>query len=218
LGPSAHDVFCNACQPAGIEITHGDIMARAKANLVQQRQNPLRDLYRRSPAEAWIRDGARTINGCGGDPFHGSVVPNNSLDAPLRFGIHRAVGGDHDYPNLGDLLSAALAACFDSTLRMIADHLGVRLKSLEVEVDAECDVRGCLLVERTVPVGFQNMVCRVRLVSENQIESEQLQMLLAATEQSCVVFQTLRNGVAVKAQIENFDRARALPAESATSP
>ncbi len=193
-------------------------MARAKANLVQQRQNPLRDLYRRVPAEAWISDGARTINGCGSDPFHGAVSPNNSSEAPLRFGIHRAVGGDHDYPNPGDLLSAALAACFDATLRMLADHLGIRLKSVEVEVDAECDVRGCLLVERTVPVGFQNMLCRVRLEPENRIESEQLQMLLAATEQSCVVFQTLRNGVAVKAQIENIDSAQAVPSESAVSP
>ena len=51
-------------------------------------------------------------------------------------------------------------ACFDSTLRMIDEHLGLRLESLEVKVDAECDVRGCLLVERTVPVGFQRMRCR----------------------------------------------------------
>jgi uncharacterized OsmC-like protein len=192
-------------------------MAKAKANLVQQRQNPLRDLYRRVPAEAWISDGARTINGCGDDPFHGAVVPNNSPEAPLRFGIHRAVGGDHDFPNPGDLLSAALAACFDSTLRMIAEHLGIRLKSVEVEVDAEVDVRGCLLVERSVPVGFQNMLCRVRLEPEDRLQSEQLQMLLAATEQSCVVFQTLRNGVAVRAQIENVDRVGAIPSETAVS-
>lgn len=105
----------------------------------------------------------QTINGCGGDAFHGAVIPDNSGGAPLCFGIHRAVGGDHDYPNPGDLLSAALAACFDSTLRMVADHLGVRLQFVEVKVEVECDVRGCLMVERSVPVGFQRMRCNVRL-------------------------------------------------------
>jgi uncharacterized OsmC-like protein len=129
-------------------------------------------------------------------------VPANSADAPLQFGIHRAVGGFHDYPNPGDLLSAALASCFDSTLRMIAEHLGVRLESLEVKVDAECDVRGCLMVERTVPVGFQRMLCNVRLQPKDDIGEETLKMLLAAAEHSCVVMQTLRNGVAVQTQVE----------------
>lgn len=178
-------------------------MATAKANLVQQRQNPLRERYRRVPTEAWIRDGAQTINGCGGDPFHGAVIPANNAGAALCFGIHRAVGGDHDYPNPGDLLSAALAACFDSTLRILADHLGVRLQSLEVKVESECDVRGCLLVERSVPVGFQKMRCSVRLQPEGRVEPERLQMLLGAAECSCVVLQTLRNGVTVTAQIDD---------------
>jgi len=180
-------------------------MVTATPKLVQQRQNPLRGRYRRVPAEAWIRDGAQTINACDGDPFHGAVIPANSDGAPLRFGIHRAVGGDHDYPNPGDLLSAALAACFDATLRMLADHLGVRLRSLEVKVEAECDVRGCLLVERSVPVGFQKMRCSVRLQPEGEIDAEQLQELVDAAEGCCVVLQTLRNGVDVSAQIDGAD-------------
>lgn len=173
-------------------------MAKPNSSAVQRRQGPLRDRYRRLPDEAWITDGAQTVNGCGADPFHGAVAPANSSGAPLRFGIHRAVGGDHDYPNPGDLLSAALAACLDSTMRMLADHLGIRLASLEVEVKAECDVRGCLLVARAVPVGFQRMHCRVRLQPEGEVDAEQLQMLVAAAENSCVVLQTLRNGVAVE--------------------
>ena len=177
-------------------------MGTKRASLVQQRQSPLRDRYRSVPAEAWITDSAQTVNACGGDPFHGTVVPANGGDASLRFGIHRAVGGFHDYPNPGDLLSAALAACFDSTLRILADHLGIRLESLEVKVDGECDVRGCLLVERDVPLGFQRMRCRVWLQPEDEIDQEALNMLVAATENSCVVLQTLRNGVTVQTEIE----------------
>jgi uncharacterized OsmC-like protein len=187
-------------------------MGTRRASLVQRRQDPLRVRYRSEPAEAWISDGAQTISACGGDPFHGVVVPANSADAPLQFGIHRAVGGFHDYPNPGDLLSAALAACFDSTLRMIADHLGIRLESLEVKVDAECDVRGCLLVERTVPVGFQRMRCGVRLQTKDNIGEETIRMLLAAAEHSCVVMQTLRNGVAVQTQVETSHAAAPIAA------
>ena len=184
-------------------------MSARRASLVQRRQDPLRVRYHSAPAEAWISDGAQTISACGGDPFHGVVVPDNGADAPFQFGIHRAVGGFHDYPNPGDLLSAALAACFDSTLRMIAEHLGIRLESLEVKVDAECDVRGCLLVERAVPVGFQRMRCGVRLQTKDCIDEETIKRLIAAVEHSCVVMQTLRNGVTVHTHVETNHPAAA---------
>src|SRR5437899_9336945 len=64
-------------------------------------------------------------------------------------------------------------------------------------------VRGCLLVERSVPAGFQKIHCSVRLQPEGEVEPERLQMLLGATEASCVVLQTLRNGVTLTAQIDN---------------
>ena len=182
-------------------------MSARRVSLVQQRQHPLREHYRSVPADAWISDGAQTVSACGGDPFHGVVVPANGTDAPVQFGIHRAVGGFHDNPNPGDLLCAAVAACFDSTLRMIADHRGIRLESLEVKVTAECDVRGCLLLEGAVPVGFQRMRCDVRLQTKDHVDEGTIKMLLAAAEHSCVVMQTLRSGVAVQTQVEAGDAA-----------
>ncbi len=180
-------------------------MGANRISLVQQRQNPLRERYEVVPVEARIFDGARTLNACTGDPFHGSVVPANAGGEPIGFGIHRAVGGDHDLPNPGDLLCAALAACLDSTLRMIADHLAIELESLQVKVTAECDVRGCLLVERGVPVGFQRMRCSVNLRPRGEVKAEKLQMLLTAAENSCVVLQTLRGGVVVQTEFEAAD-------------
>jgi uncharacterized OsmC-like protein len=185
-------------------------MSTNRTSLVQQRQNPLREHYEEVPADARIFDSAQTLNACGGDPFHGRVVPANAGGVPIRFGIHRAVGGDHDLPNPGDLLCAALAACLDSTLRMIADHLDIALEWLQVKVTAECDVRGCLLVERGVPVGFQRMQCSVNLRPRGDVKKEKLQMLLAAAENSCVVLQTLRVGVAVQTEFEAVDAAGAM--------
>ena len=184
-------------------------MEAKKARLVRERQAPLREHYRSTPADAWIVDGAQTEDACGEDPFHGRVVPANSADAPMRFGIHRAIGGFHDLPNPGDLLSAALAACLDSTLRMVAEHLAIGLESLQVTVESECDVRGCLQVERSVRVGFQRMRCRVRLQPKTGVDEKQVAMLLAAAEQCCVVLQTLRNGVDVQARLESAATAEA---------
>jgi len=165
---------------------------------VRSRQDPLRKHYKVSPEDARITDRAITTGGTGLDPFHGKVVPGSEdYGIVWPFGIHRAVGGDHDLPNPGDILSAALAACLDSTIRLIAARMGVYLTSLSVEVAADVDVRGCLLVDREVPVGFQEMRCHVALEATNGTDPQLVQMLLAASENNCVVLQTLRSGVRI---------------------
>ena len=169
---------------------------------VRARQDPLRERYKRVPEQARISDRARTAAGADMDPFHGCVIPGSQdCGVPLHFGIHRAVGGDHDAPNPGDLLCAALAACLDSTIRIIAQRLGVGLSSLEVDVTADADVRGTLMVAREVPVGFQSMRCQVNLQAAEGTEPRVLERLLAAAEQSCVNLQTLRSGVPVTTSI-----------------
>jgi uncharacterized OsmC-like protein len=138
------------------------------------------------------------------DPFHGIVAPGEH-EARGRFGIHRALGGDHDLPNPGDMLCAALAACLDSTLRIIADRLGIGIAFVEVAAHAEADVRGTLLVDRAVPVGFQRMQCSVQLQPAAGADPVKLQKLLVAAEHSCVVLQTMRRGVEVQTQFNSAD-------------
>jgi uncharacterized OsmC-like protein len=176
-------------------------MSKSSGSIVKQRQDPLREHYRSAAEEARIADHARTIDDRA-DPFHGAVVLGEGLGSQWPFGIHRAVGGYHDGPNPGDMLCAALASCLDSTIRMVADRLEVPIKSLEVDVSAEVDVRGTLLVDRTVPVGFQDIDCRVRLQPAPDSDPTKLRLLYAAAEHSCVVLQTLRHGVQVRARVE----------------
>ena len=167
--------------------------------LVRERQDPIRERYKTAPEEAAITDRARTTGGTETDPFHGFVVPGSEgLGVRWAFGVHRAVGGYHDAPNPGDMLCAALAVCLDSTIRIIADRLGVRLTSLEVDVTADVDVRGTLLIDRSVPVGFQSMHCRVDVQEAAGTDPKLLERLLSAAEHSCVVMQTLRSGVSVE--------------------
>jgi uncharacterized OsmC-like protein len=88
------------------------------------------------------------------DPFHGEVEIGHGYGTSLRFGLDRQIGGLHDAPNPGDPLGAALAACQDGAIRMIANLLGVELSALEAKVSGELDVRGCLGADPDVRVGF----------------------------------------------------------------
>ena len=160
---------------------------------VQEAQAPLRAQYKKDAEAARVVDHARTVQSDASDPFHSTVEPMRGCGTRVPVGVHRALGGPHDAPTPGDILCAALAACADSTIRMIANALGVQLASLEVTVEGDVDVRGTLMVERDVPVGFQAMRCDVRMRAAEKTPAELLERLKLAAEHSCVVLQTLRS-------------------------
>jgi uncharacterized OsmC-like protein len=131
------------------------------------------------------------------DPFHGEVEVGDGYGTSLRFGLDRYIGGLHDAPNPGDLLCAALAACQDGSIRMIADLLGVELMELDVEVTGELDVRGCLGLHPAVRVGFESLQSTVRLRASERTDPKRVDALIAAAERFCVNLDTLRGGTEV---------------------
>lgn len=170
---------------------------------VRARQLPLQERYEDVPEDAKITDRARTTGHDLSDPWHGVVEPGSEDHGEAwTYGVHRALGGFHDAPNPGDLLCTALATCLDSTIRLIADRLGVTLEVLEVDVTGNVDVRGTLVVEREVPVGFQHLECSVHLEAEDGTDPNALEKLLKGAEYSCVNLQTLRNGVSVETSVD----------------
>ena len=126
-------------------------------------QIPLRQRYQAEPKAALVIDRARALGKDPDDPFHSIVMPMPQCGIAIPVGVHRAVGGLHDAPTPGDLLCAALAACQDSSVRMVANILGITLDSLEVEVTGDVDVRGTLAMNAEVPVGFRAIRCAIRL-------------------------------------------------------
>ena len=160
---------------------------------VRNAQTPLRLHYETHPEAAMVTDHAKTSSQNHADPFHANVSPMPECGQSLPVGVHRALGGQHDAPTPGDVLCAALAACMDSSLRMVANTLGVELSLLEVEVNGDVDVRGTMLMSQTVPVGFQQMRCNVRLLAVAGTDPARLEKLTKTAEHCCVVLQTLRN-------------------------
>jgi uncharacterized OsmC-like protein len=181
-------------------------MTSQSRTFVGDRQDPLRDRYRTEPGAAQITDRARSVRGAELDPFHGRVVAGTrGGESVLSIGAHEAVGGYHDEPNPGDMLCAALASCLDSTIRMIANRLGVRLTRLEVDVTADVDVRGALMVDSHTPVGFTAMRCDVDLATADGTSPATTKGLMASAERCCIVMNTLRGGVPVTTAVKRGD-------------
>ena len=155
-------------------------------------QKPLKAKYKQSPGAAMVTDHARTCGDIASDPFHSRVEPMDGCGVSVPVGVHAAVGGLHDAPTPGDILCAALAACQDSAVRMVANILGVQLTALEVRVTASADVRGAMAMDPSVPVGFQAITCDVHLKAADGTAPELLEKLRVAAERCCVVQQTLK--------------------------
>lgn len=167
-------------------------------SLVADRQAPLRARYREDPAAAVTVKHVRTVHGAATDPLHGAVAALAPVPPTTwAFGQDAKVGGYDDLPNSGHLLCAALAACQDNIIRMIADRLGVRITHLEVEAIGRVDTRGCLAMEDRVPVGFTDIDLRVYLQAADGTDERLLTALRQSAERYCVTLDTLRRGVPV---------------------
>jgi uncharacterized OsmC-like protein len=111
-------------------------------------------------------------------------------------GLHPAAGGDGMAACSGDMLLQALVACTGVTLSAVAKALGITLRSGQLAAEGDLDFRGTLGVSKEAPVGFQQI--RLRITLDCDATEEQQVKLLELTERYCVVYQTLRGGVAVE--------------------
>lgn len=171
-------------------------------NLMRNRQRPLARLYHKEPAAAWVTDCATTCHDLD-DVLHSEVVVGPGRTQRWPVAVHTAVGGDSDAPVPGDILCAALCSCLDTTIRVVANRLGVQIARLAVTSRAEVDVRGTLRIDDTIAVGFQRMALDVELALADGTPETTRQLLLAASEHSCVVLQTLRDGVPVDVDLRS---------------
>ena len=163
---------------------------------MKSRHEPLNQQYRERPETATITDGAKTTSQSvpTDDPIHTEVSFGTHNPISLPVGIHQAVGGDCDFPNPGDVLCGAIAGCLDSTIRIMANRVGLKIKTLSVDVKAKVDVRGTLAGEARrsgwVSGAFD---INVTLKPKGFVPGKMLDKLIRAAEEGCVVLQTLKN-------------------------
>lgn len=170
-------------------------MSVAKVN-VRERQAPIRDRYKAEPSAAQVVLKVRSGESDLTDPLHCAVAPESAPSVTWRSGAHAAVGGDGDVPCSGDLLIGALAACQETTIRMVAANMGIELESLDVEIEADWDARGTLAMGN-YPIGLTAIRCRTKARVAGDVRGERADRFLRSAEKYCVVLNTLRNGVPV---------------------
>jgi uncharacterized OsmC-like protein len=88
------------------------------------------------------------------------------------------------------MLLEALLACAGVTLRSVATAFGVDLGEVRLRAEGRFDIRGTLGVDRSVPVGVQDVVITIEVQTE--ADEATLERLISLTERYCVVGQSLR--------------------------
>ncbi len=148
-------------------------------------QAPLKEQYRSRP------ESARTPVAAQADfRDDGVTCTVDGWSGPVRAGLHAATGGSGDDACSGDLLLEALLACAGVTLRSVATAMGLDVRSAVLAADAVFDARGTLGLDRSVPVGLQEVVVTVEL--DTDADDAALERLALSTERYCVVGQSLR--------------------------
>jgi uncharacterized OsmC-like protein len=152
---------------------------------LRARQAPIKKLFRESPDRA-----LQTLEASG-------ILNPDSVTCEVQTflgstpaGLHTYTGGDGSAACSAEMLLEALVGCAGVTLSVVARALDIPLEKAVVRAEGRLDFRGTLGVDRSVPVGFEN----IQLVFEiaTPASDEQLAKLLELTERYCVVHQSLR--------------------------
>lgn len=94
----------------------------------------------------------------------------------------------------------ALAACLTAGIANIAAARGIRLTSVESNVEGDIDLRGILGISDEVRNGFTGIRVRFRL--QGDAPAEKLAEIVAQSRARSAVFDVLTNGVPVSIAIE----------------
>jgi uncharacterized OsmC-like protein len=162
---------------------------------LRERQRPLKERYRQDPESARLVHSVHSVP-LGDDPLRARIT---SGDATWDIAAHPMAGGPTREACSGDVLLAALAGCQEITVKMVAAAMGITLDAVRVTVTGEMDFRGTMGTDRDTQVGYQRIVCEIRLAA--RIDPARLQRLAEKAAQYCVVRDTLARGVPVESRI-----------------
>lgn len=108
--------------------------------------------------------------------------------------------GTGEAPNPQMLLYAALSSCVLNTFVVNASVRGIRLQSVEIDVEGELDLQGFLGIDESVNPGYDELtlICRV----EAEGTKEQLEECLQAATRYSPNFQTITRAVPVRCRLD----------------
>lgn len=163
------------------------------ATTLRALQAPLKQKYRDDPESARIVARAEVAL----DPSQ--IAARLPVSALRSAGLHQAAGGTGAHACSADMLLEALAACAGVTLTAVATSMGCQLTGGRVVAEGVWDARGTLGVDKTAPVGIQDI--RIAFELEGDLDEPTRQRLIQLTERYCVILATLRHPSTVSVAI-----------------
>ena len=107
--------------------------------------------------------------------------------------------GTNTAPNAVEALLSALAGCMTVSFIFPASAQGIRVDSLEYEIDGDVDLQGFLQLSDKIRPGLQNI--RVRAKVKADAPREKIQELLELAAMTSAVMDTIRNPVPVSVEL-----------------
>lgn len=123
-------------------------------------------------------------------------------DAAVVTAMPKGLGGDGSAPTPGWYLRSAIASCAATSIAMRAAELGVRLDSLEVQVDSTSDGRGLLRSADARP-GLLEAHMTVS-VSAPGSPPELVEQLIREADLGSPVGESLRNSVSLTTTVHHL--------------
>ncbi|MBZ0155222.1 MAG: OsmC family protein [Alphaproteobacteria bacterium] len=111
-----------------------------------------------------------------------------------------AAGGTNLAPNPIELLLSALAACIEAAFYEFAEHEGVPVQSLSVEVEGTLDLRGLFMVDESVAPGFQDL--KYTFTIESAEDEAKVMDLARRVVDHCPVFDSLKRPLNISGDIQ----------------
>jgi uncharacterized OsmC-like protein len=131
-----------------------------------------------------------------GDPLKWTVTGSPGSQSEMTVGLHPAVGGDGSAPCPGELVTMALAACMDGSVRLFADLMEIEVDRIRVGVVNRGDMRDFLRVKDVdIPTDL-GITMTVKLEARGATE-ERLVKLRETAEAASGVLHMLRGQIPV---------------------
>jgi uncharacterized OsmC-like protein len=148
-------------------------------------QAPLKQKYREQPQSARVAARAEVTL----DPARiAALLPGHGARSA---GLHPATGGTGTEACSADMLLEALAACAGVTLMAVATSMACKLTGGRIIAQGVWDARGTLGIDKTVPVGLQDIALTLEL--QGDLDEAIRERLVQLTERYCVILATLRD-------------------------
>ena len=130
--------------------------------------------------------------------FFGAGREDDSRSTAFEFtnGEPPVLLGDNEGANPVEFLLHALAGCVTTTFVLHATARGIKIEELSTELEGDLDLRGLLGLDDSVSPGYEQI--RIRMNVKADCSDEQLDDLLAYTQQHSPVCNTVCRPVPVK--------------------